>query len=40
MNYLIDNQVPVAMVRHLRSHGLQAIHVADCGLNRASDREI
>ena len=40
MTYLIDNQLPVGLVRHLRSHGLQASHVADCGLDRASDQEI
>ena len=40
MNYLIDNQLPIGLVRHLQSHGLQASHVADCGLERATDREI
>ena len=29
MNYLIDNQLPVGLVRHLQAHGLQASHVAD-----------
>jgi hypothetical protein len=24
MNYLIDNQLPIGLVRHLQSHGLQA----------------
>ena len=40
MNYLIDNQLPIGLVRHLQSHGLLASHVADCGLERATDREI
>ena len=40
MNYLIDNQLPIGLVRHLQSHGLKASHVADCGLDRAADREI
>jgi predicted nuclease of predicted toxin-antitoxin system len=38
MNYLVDNQLPIGLVRHLQSHGLQASHVADCGLDQATDR--
>jgi predicted nuclease of predicted toxin-antitoxin system len=40
MNYLIDNQLPIGLVRHLQAHGLQASHIADCGLERATDWEI
>ncbi len=40
MNYLIDNQLPIGLVRHLQTHGLQAGHVADCGLDQATDQEI
>ena len=40
MKYLIDNQLPPALVRHLRAHGLDASHVADVGLDRASDRDL
>lgn len=40
MIFLIDNQLPIGLSRHLQSHGLQSSHVADCGLERASDREI
>jgi predicted nuclease of predicted toxin-antitoxin system len=40
MIYLIDNQLPLALVGHLQTHGLNAIHVSNCGLERASDEEI
>jgi predicted nuclease of predicted toxin-antitoxin system len=40
MTYLIDNQLPIALAQHLQSHGLNASHVADYGLDRACDREI
>jgi len=40
MIYLIDNQLPVGLVGHLQKHGLEATHVSQCGLDRASDAEI
>jgi predicted nuclease of predicted toxin-antitoxin system len=40
MTYLIDNQLPVGLARHLQGHGLDAVHVSERGLDRASDREI
>jgi predicted nuclease of predicted toxin-antitoxin system len=38
--YLIDNQLPHGLGKHLRGHGLEAMHVSDCGLESASDQEI
>lgn len=40
MKFLIDNQLPPILVRHLQSHGLTATHVADVGLDQASDVDI
>jgi len=40
MIFLIDNQLPVALAAHLRTHGLTSLHVSDCELERATDREI
>jgi len=40
MTFLVDNQLPFALVVHIRSLGLTASHVAEAGLDRASDREI
>ncbi len=40
MIYLIDSQLPPGLVGHLQTHGLNATHVSQCGLERASDREI
>jgi predicted nuclease of predicted toxin-antitoxin system len=40
MIYLIDNQLPIGLVGHLQTHGLNAIHVSDCKLEEASDQEI
>ncbi len=40
MKYLIDNQLPPALVRHLEEHGLECHHVAEIGLDEASDRDI
>jgi predicted nuclease of predicted toxin-antitoxin system len=40
MIYLIDNQLPFSLVGHLQTHGLSATHVSQCGLERATDREI
>ena len=40
MKYVIGNQLPAALARHLQTHGLDACHVADVGMDQASDREI
>lgn len=40
MIYLIDNQLPVALVEHLQARGMNAIHVLNCGLELANDDEI
>lgn len=40
MIYLIDNQLPPGLVAHLKKHGLDAIHVGDCGLDQSTDLEI
>jgi predicted nuclease of predicted toxin-antitoxin system len=40
MKYLIDNQLPVALVRQLRAHGLESNHVAEFGMDQGSDRAI
>lgn len=37
MIYLIDNQLPLALVQYFQSHSLEATHVSQCGLQRASD---
>jgi predicted nuclease of predicted toxin-antitoxin system len=40
MIYLIDNQLPVGLVGHLQGHGLDAVHVSQRDLDRATDNEI
>jgi predicted nuclease of predicted toxin-antitoxin system len=40
MMYLIDNQLPQGLVGHLQTLGLNATHVSQCGLEKASHREI
>ena len=40
MKFLIDNQLPAALARHLISPGHDARHVLDEGLDAASDTEI
>ena len=40
MNLLVDNQLPVALARHLSAHGCECIHVRDVGLDEASDQDI
>jgi predicted nuclease of predicted toxin-antitoxin system len=37
---LSDNQLPAALAQHLRKRGVDCQHVADVGLDRATDREI
>lgn len=40
MIFLVDNQLPPGLVGHFKNHGLEAIHVGDCGLDQATDMEI
>lgn len=40
MKFLVDNQLPVALVRFLTSRGEEALHVLDVGLAQASDAKI
>jgi len=40
MNLLVDNQLPVALARHLVSIGWDCQHVRDVGLETADDRTI
>ena len=37
---LVDNQLPVALVRFLHANGWESIHVQDVGLETADDRSI
>ncbi len=40
MKFLVDNQLPVALVRFLVSRGAECQHVLDVGLAGATDAEI
>jgi predicted nuclease of predicted toxin-antitoxin system len=40
MIYLIDNQLPLTLARHLQLSGLEATHVSELGLEHAEDREL
>lgn len=40
MSLLVDNQLPVALARHLTANGWECIHVQDVGLDDADDRII
>ena len=40
MNLLVDNQLPVALARHLADNGWECIHVLDVELADADDRVI
>lgn len=40
MSLLVDNQLPVALARHLAANGWECIHVQDVGLDAADDRVI
>jgi predicted nuclease of predicted toxin-antitoxin system len=40
VNFLVDNQLPVALCRFLTDHGHKAHHVLDVHLEAASDLEI
>ena len=38
--FLVDNQLPVALARHLSATGHSSVHVCDVGLANAEDRVI
>ncbi len=40
MKFLVDNQLPAALVQFLRKHGVECEHVLDAGLAEASDAAI
>ncbi|HMJ90229.1 MAG TPA: DUF5615 family PIN-like protein [Candidatus Acidoferrum sp.] len=40
MKFVVDNQLPVALVNWLVQNGWEAIHVLDLQLNTSSDTEI
>ncbi|BET69338.1 hypothetical protein ASA1KI_42560 [Opitutales bacterium ASA1] len=40
MKWLVDNQLPVALARHLREAGEDAVHVLEIGRAQTSDRLI
>jgi predicted nuclease of predicted toxin-antitoxin system len=40
VNFLVDNQLPLALAQHLRTRGLDCQHVLDIGLAEASDADI
>jgi predicted nuclease of predicted toxin-antitoxin system len=40
VKFLIDNQLPLALARHLRKRGFGCVHVLDIRLEEAEDAEI
>lgn len=40
MNFIIDNQLPVALARYLTAAGLSCIHVQDVKLDASEDIDI
>jgi predicted nuclease of predicted toxin-antitoxin system len=40
VRFLVDNQLPPALVHHLRAQGYEAAHVLDLGLDEADDLKI
>lgn len=40
MNFLVDNQLPLALAHHLRRRGFDCQHVVDIGLAEAADADI
>ena len=40
MKFLVDNQLPAALSRHLREGGFACTHVLDIGMGQAEDPEI
>jgi predicted nuclease of predicted toxin-antitoxin system len=40
MKFLVDNQLPTALARFLSAEGLEAVHVRDLAMDKASDQVI
>jgi predicted nuclease of predicted toxin-antitoxin system len=40
LKFLIDNQLPPALAKHLQTRGVMASHVEDVGLSAADDKSI
>lgn len=40
MRFLVDNQLPLQLARHLSGRGHDAIHVIDVGLDEATDQRV
>ena len=40
MKFLVDNQLPIALARHMQKRGLDCEHVVEVGLAEAVDRDI
>ena len=40
MKFLVENQLPLKLARHLAARGHEARHVLDIGLERADDPEV
>lgn len=40
MNFLVDNQLPVALAQWLNSNGNDAVHILTCGLDSSCDLDI
>jgi len=40
VKFLIDNQLPSALARHIQQLGIDSIHVSDIGLEAATDQQI
>ena len=40
MRFLVDNQLPIQLARFLLGRGHDAVHVAEVGLDEASDKEV
>jgi len=40
VKFLVDNQLPVTLARHLQTRGFDCQHVLEVGLAEASDAEV
>ena len=40
MKFLVDNQLPLALARHLEAKGVSCLHASDVSLTEATDRDI
>lgn len=40
MRFLIDNQLPLQLAKHLRGRGHDCLHVLELGLDEATDAEL